>query len=90
MKANIDTKFNVGDVVYKPLAYNGEWFAERTPYKICKIHIKITDKFMISYELNDVFDLCTYTENMLFASYEECKQFVNDCNHRLTNTGKVI
>lgn len=87
MNININTKFNVGDTVYKPVFYNDEWFPEDKQYIVCRIHIQIKDKPRVSYELSDDFGLYPYAENMLFKSYKDCKQFVNDCNNGLTNNG---
>lgn len=81
MTININTKFNVGDIVYKPYFCNGEWFPEDKAYTVYQIYIQIKNEPRVLYDLTNDLNFYPYAENMLFASYEECKQFVNDCNN---------
>lgn len=75
MNININTKFNVGDPVYKAYCYDGETFVSTMPYTVCRIVIKTEDDVKIFYELLQ--DTGLWPESYLFGTYEECKQFVN-------------
>ena len=76
MNININTKFNVGDHVYKSYYYDGETFVSTIPYTVCRIVLKVERKVNIFYEL--VEDIGLWSELELFDTYEECKQIVND------------
>lgn len=80
MTLNIDTKFNIGDTVYSPECYEVYW-ANNRPYVITDIFIKIAhNRTSITYriiqdQLTDV-----VSENFLFSTYEECKQWCGEQN----------
>lgn len=81
MKITIDSKFNIGDTVYTPECYEIYW-ANPVPYIVTDIFVKVTrnKNICITYrllqdELTDV-----VSENFLFATYEECKQWCNEQN----------
>ena len=81
MTLNLDTKFNVGDAVYAP-EYYGVYFANNRPYVVTDIFVKIArnQRVSITYrimqdELTDVI-----SENFLFSTYEECKQWCGEQN----------
>lgn len=76
MNININTKFNVGDHVYKSYYYDGETFVSAVPYTVCRIVLKVESNVNIFYEL--VEDMGLWPESILFSTYEECKQIVND------------
>ena len=81
MDLTIKTKFNIGDIVYAPECYEIYW-ANNIPYVVTDIFIKVARNrsVVITYrllqdELTDV-----VSENFLFATYEECKQWCNEQN----------
>lgn len=79
MKIKIDTKFNIGDVVYTPEFYD-VYFASKTPHTITDIFVKAShnQNVAVTYriiqgQLTDV-----VSEKFLFATYEECRQWCDE------------
>lgn len=85
MKIEVETRFNIGDLVYLP-GFDGEEFRPRKkPFEVQSFWLYYdpnTQKVIVSYDLND--DLLGYSESACFASYEECEQW---CEKR--NKGEV-
>ena len=85
MKIEIETKYNVGDIVWTP-----EWAGDDTGYRpdrarISGIDIQIYDKAVrnISYFIGDI---VSYSDNELFATKAEaqaaCDQKNDEIYHR--------
>ena len=83
MKIEIETRFNIGDLVYLP-GFDGEGFRPRKkPFEVQSFWIYYdpnSKKITISYDLDD--DLLGYSESACFASYEECKQWCIEQNSK--------
>ena len=78
MNINVETKFNIGDMVYCPEPY-WWWIPNTEPMQIVSIDIQYRTiaKIIILYSLSDG---CTYPEELCFVSREECKQWCNAKN----------
>ena len=82
MKIDIETKFNISDVVYIPEQYHDEWFALKRPFEIYKIIINTYGNTVyIYYELLDE-TLIEYKEDFIFASYEGCEKWCREQNSK--------
>ena len=82
MKIKVETKFNVGDLVYIPELYHHEWFALKRPFEIYKIIINTYGNTVyIYYELLDG-TLIEYKEDFIFTSYEECEKWCREQNSK--------
>ena len=79
MDINIKTKFNVGDEVYIPMLYQ-DFYAHKTPQIIEGIRIDIQDKTRITYLLDG--EWRKVSEDRIFATYEECRQWCDKNNYR--------
>ena len=79
MTLNIDTKFNIGDTVYAP-EYYGAYFVNNRPYVITDIFVKIARNNRVSLTYRIMQDELTdvVSENFLFSTYEECKQWCDE------------
>lgn len=81
MKIEIETRFNIGDLVYLP-GFDGEEFRPRkNPFEVQSFWLYCdpnTHKIIVSYDLDD--DLLGYSESACFASYEECEQWCEKQN----------
>ncbi len=80
MKITVETKFDIGDVVYIADRYH-EFYANRKPRVIKNIYIMSTAwRTYVQYEVEYsgtselVFEACT------FATYEECTKWCNENN----------
>ncbi|MGN0318742.1 MAG: hypothetical protein ACI4E1_12500 [Lachnospira sp.] len=82
MKIEVETKFNVGDLVYIPELYHHEWFTLKRPFEIYKIIIKTYGNTVyIYYELLDEI-LIERKEDFVFTSYEECERWCIEQNSK--------
>ena len=78
MKVNLETKFNIGDVVYVAETYE-VCYANKTPYTITDIIVRLDeDTIKIVYNLHQNYTTTTVSENFLFATYEECVQWCKE------------
>lgn len=73
MNINIETKFNIGDIVY--LAESYEEFSPSKPLTVVCIFVKVTqDNIFIEYGLCGEGYYERIIEDMIFATYEECSK----------------
>ena len=80
MKIILDTRFDIGDVVYAVDHYY-DYYASRTPYIISDIIININNKdirTMFCVEREGVMD--RFPEDWLFTSYEESQKWCEEHN----------
>ena len=90
MNINIDAKFDIGSEVYHADMYH-EYYAENNPYIIVGITVRVSDHTMkMTYNIERDGVVRTTSENFIFTTYEECKQFVNKQNKLLTNVGNMV
>lgn len=75
MKTVIDTKFNVGDMVYVADHYY-DFYANRIPYLIKAILIDVNHRrTRIAYEVEQGDATYRIPEAWVFATYEECAEW---------------
>lgn len=80
MKATVETKFNVGDIVYIADAYY-DLYACRKPYVIKDVLININSlRTHISYEIEQSGSRYHIPEEWAFATYEECVKWCEENN----------
>lgn len=80
MKLHVNTRFDLGDVVYAADHYY-DYYASRKPYVINDIVVNINNRdvrVMYGVERNDVAD--RFPEEWLFNTYEECKRWCEEQN----------
>jgi hypothetical protein len=80
MKINLETQFNIGDIVYAADHYY-DFYATSKPYVISDIIINIDHRdvrTMYCVEQGDITD--RFPEDWLFATYEECKRWCDKQN----------
>ena len=81
MKIEIETRFNIGDLVYVH-GFDGEIFRPREkPLEVQSFRLDYnsnTHKIIVYYNLDD--DWLGYSESACFASYEECEQWCDKQN----------
>lgn len=81
MKIEIETRFNIGDLVYLP-GFDGEEFRPRKkPFEVQSFwtcYDSHSKKITISYDLDDDWSGCS--ESVCFASYEECEKWCREQN----------
>ena len=80
MNVNINTKYNIGDQVYLAQIYH-EYYANSEPYEIVGINVHMNEhaiKFTYNIEQGGV--ITTVSENLLFATYEECTKWCKEHN----------
>lgn len=72
METNVETKFNIGDLVYSVELYH-EYYASKEPYTVVGIDIDISEHATkIRYRLERDGAVNSAIEDMLFATYEDC------------------
>ena len=75
MKITVETKFDVGDMVYVANHYH-DWYAEHRLYIVRDITINIRKSIpYIQYEVELDGLVSTASERMLFKTYEECVEW---------------
>lgn len=84
MKIAIETKFNIGDMVYVPEPYR-LWFTERTTREIVNITIECSmrdgkERMIVLYGLR--YEDEPVCEDVCFATYEECAQWCFEQNRK--------
>ena len=82
MKITLDTKFNIGDVVYA-LEHYYNFYAIPTPYIISDIIVNVSNKdvrTMYCVEQGGFTD--HFPEDWLFTSHEECQKWCKEHNQR--------
>lgn len=80
MERCINTKFNIGDVVY--IAHSYEMYSpNKEPYVVCGIDIKINaNKTWIIYDVKQDGITNRFTEEWLCETYEECTRWCEKRN----------
>ena len=80
MKIDVETKFNVGDVVYVAEHYY-EFYANKRPHTIKNIFVKATPwHTRILYEVECEGVIEHISEVCVFATYEECTKWCKENN----------
>lgn len=80
MKITINTKFDIGDVVYAADHYY-DYYTSHTPYVVSDIIINVNDRdvrTMYCVEQNGIAN--RFPEDWLFATYEECTKWCDENN----------
>ena len=80
MKVSVDTKFNIGDVVYAVDHYY-DYYASHMTYVITDIIVNISNqdiRIMYCVERGEHSD--RFPEAWLFKTYEECEQWCKEHN----------
>lgn len=84
MKIEIETRFNIGDLVYLP-GFDGEGYCPRKElFKVQSFELKYdpnTQNITVSYGLDNGWMGCN--EYLCFASYEECEQWCEIENNNI-------
>ena len=83
MKFNIETQYNIDDIVYATDHYH-EWYAVKNPYIISDITININNngiRVMYCVEQNGRMD--RLPAEWLFDTYEECTKWCKERNESL-------
>ena len=81
MNITVETKFNIGDIVYTPLVY-ACWSPNSIPVQVTGVDVRynISRGTQVLYMLTDT--LGYMPEDMCFMSYEECKQWCWEQNEK--------
>jgi hypothetical protein len=80
MKFTIETKFNIGDVVYVAQLYH-DFYATRNPYTIKSVCIKATPwHTYIKYDVERDGHIESISEACIFTTYEECEKWCKENN----------
>ena len=75
MKHMIETRFNVGDVIYIADHYY-DYYASRTPYVVSGILIHINNKeARVLYDVKQGKLTDRFPEYLCFSTYEECAKW---------------
>lgn len=80
MKITFETKFNIGDQVYLAETYH-EYWANSKPYTVVGISIHMNEhatKIIYRIEQDGLID--SVSENLLFATHEECVKWCEEHN----------
>ena len=86
MRITVDTKFNIGDIVYIPESYLS-WASTGEPSRVTGVrvdyHLENGGKInqVILYELSNELFHCN--EAICFATYEECQQWCKERNEEV-------
>ena len=78
----IDTKYNIGDIVYIADCFYGEYIACKIPYIIKAVHISIEeDQQEIKYVLvNNRLGYTLLKQDSCFPTYAECTKWCEEYN----------
>ena len=80
MKSTVETKFNVGDIVYVVDLYY-DFYPQSKPYIIQDVIIRITSNNVhISYELEQEGISSYAPEGLVFETYAECTKWCEEHN----------
>jgi hypothetical protein len=80
MKRTVETKFNVGDIVYVADHYY-DFYAQKTPYIITDVLIDINgQRTMIRYDAECKNGSCRIPEEWVFETYTECTKWCEEHN----------
>jgi hypothetical protein len=80
MKLTIDTKFDIGDIVYAADHYY-DYCADHTPYIVSDIIINISNRGVHTMYCVEYEDRANrFPEDWLFATYEECTKWCDEQN----------
>lgn len=80
MKAIVETKFNVGDVVYVADHYY-DLYAQKEPYVITDVLIDINShRTIIRYDVENKNGSCSIPEEWVFETYAECTKWCKEHN----------
>ena len=82
MKLNIDTNFDIGDIVYAADHYY-DYYANHRPYVVTDIVVNVNNdstRTMCGVERDGVAN--RFPEEWLFRTYEECLQWCEAQNKR--------
>jgi hypothetical protein len=82
MNITVDTKFNIGDMVYAADCYY-DYYPRKIPYTIYNIWINVDakqDRIITKYGIKSNDDEDIVLEGWIFATYEECVQWCQKHN----------
>ena len=80
MKLTINTKFDIGDQVYLAQTYY-EYWANSKPYQIVGVNLHMNEHATkLIYNIEQEGSVTSVSENLLFATYEECAKWCKEHN----------
>lgn len=78
MNINRKTKFNIGDTVYTPDIFDGEYYPNG-PYKVKSIYLDVFEEvILVKYRVENLYS--DLWEHHCFNSLEECKEWCLEKN----------